>query len=116
MYTDVSKLQVHQKSHKLVLKVYAITKEFPKEEQFGLTSQMRRAAVSVPSNISEGKARGSNKDYRRFLLMSRGSLAELTYQLLLAKDLKYIEADQYEDLLNLADEVGKMLNGLIGRL
>jgi len=113
MYKDTSKLIVWQKSHKLVLKIYEITKEFPRDERFGLTSQIRRAAVSIPSNIVEGKARGSKKDYRRFLLMSRGSLEEVKYQLLLARDLKYIEQDVYNDVLDNAKEVGRMLSGLI---
>jgi four helix bundle protein len=95
MYEDTSKLIVWQKSHELVLKVYGITKDFPRDELFGLTSQVRRAAVSVPSNIVEGKARGSNKDFKRFLLIARGSLEETKYQLLLAKDLKYIDEVKY---------------------
>jgi len=113
MYNDKSKLIVWQKSHELVLKVYEITKGFPKDEQFGLVSQMRRAAVSVPSNIVEGKARGSSKDYKRFLLMARGSLEEVKYQLLLAKDLSYIDSSEYNHILSSADEVGRLLNGLI---
>ncbi|WBL14835.1 four helix bundle protein [Sutcliffiella sp. NC1] len=116
MYQDINKLVVYQKAHKLVLAIYKITKSFPKEEQFALTSQMRRAAVSVPSNIVEGKARGSVREYKRFLLMARGSLEELKYQILLARDLKYIDEVNYSHLLSLANEVGKMLNGLISRL
>jgi four helix bundle protein len=116
MYSDTSKLIVWQKSHELVLKIYELTKDFPKDEMFGLTSQIRRAAVSIPSNIVEGKARGSKKDYRRFLLMSRGSLEEVKYQMLLARDLKYVDEVVYKEILNLADETGKMLNGLINKL
>lgn len=116
MYQDTSKLIVWQKSHELVLKVYEITKGFPREELFGLTSQIRRAAVSVPSNIVEGKARGSNKEYKRFLLIARGSLEEVKYQLLLAKDLKYVDEVVYKETLAMADETGKMLNGLINKL
>jgi four helix bundle protein len=74
---------------------------------------IRRAAVSIPSNIVEGKARGSNKEFKRFLLMSRGSLEELKYQLLLAKDLKYISDIIYEEVLKMAKDVGRMLNGLM---
>ena len=95
MYIDTDKLILWKKSHELVLLIYEITKDFPKEELFCLISQIRRAAVSVPSNIVEGKARNSNKEYKRFLLISRGSLEELKYQLLLAKDLKYIDECKY---------------------
>lgn len=116
MYSNTSKLLVWQKSHKLTLKIYDITKYFPAAEQFGLTSQIRRAAVSIPSNIVEGKARSSKKDYRRFLLISRGSLEEVKYQLLLAKDLRYISYEVYMDILELTNEVGKMLNGLINKM
>jgi len=113
MYNEPNKFIVWQKSHELVLKVYEITKDFPKDEMFGLVSQLRRASVSIPSNIVEGKARGSNKDYKRFLLMSRGSLEELKYQLLLSRDLKYIEDDTYDSIIAITAEVGKMLNKLI---
>ena len=113
MYQDTSKLIVWQKSHELVLKLYEVTKDFPKDEQFGLTSQIRRAAVSIPSNIVEGKARGSNKDFKRFLLIARGSLEELKYQILLSNDLNYINEDTYKDLLNTTKEVGRLLNGLM---
>jgi four helix bundle protein len=116
MYADTNKLLVWQKSHELTLKIYQITNRFPKEEMFGLTSQIRRAAASVPSNIVEGKARGSSKDYKRFLLIARGSLEETKYQLLLAKDLKYIDEQKYKDVLNLAMEVGRLLAGLIKTL
>ena len=95
------------------MNIYKITKSFPKEELYGLTSQIRRAAVSIPSNIVEGKARGSQKEYKRFLLISRGSLEEVKYQLLLAKDLKYIEEETYQKSIELAKEVGRLLNGLL---
>ncbi len=116
MYSDTSKLIVWQKSHELVLKIYEITKSFPKDEQFGLTSQVRRAAVSIPSNIVEGKARNSNKDYNRFLLIARGSLEEVKYQILLAKDLKYIDEVVYKEVYRRMDEVGRLLGGLIKTL
>ena len=105
-----------QRAHELVLKIYEITKEFPKEEQFGLTSQVRRAAVSIPSNIVEGKARNSVRDYLRFLLISRGSLEEVKYQLLLSRDLENISNESYEITFTIADNVGKLLNGLIKSL
>ena len=116
MYNDTNKLIVWQKSHELVLIIYEITKNFPKEELLGLTSQIRRAAVSIPSNIVEGKARGSDKDYKRFLLIARGSLEELKYQLLLAKDLLYMDEKKYNEILKLSKDVGRLLNGLIRSL
>ncbi len=116
MYQDTSKLIAWQKSHKLVLIIYKITTYFPKDELYGLTSQMRRASTSVPCNIVEGKARGSSKDFKRFLLIARGSLEEVKYQMLLAKDLKYIEEETYLEVLSLAKEVGRLLAGLIRKL
>lgn len=113
MYDDAGKLVVLQKSHQLVLEIYSITKNFPKDELFGLTSQIRRAAVSVPSNIIEGKARGSSKEFKRFLLVARRSLEEVKYKLLLSKDLRYISENKYKEVLVLAKEVGRLLNGLI---
>lgn len=113
MYDDTSKLIAWQKSHELVLKVYEITKDFPQDELFALTSQIRRASVSVPSNIVEGKARGSDREYKRFLLMARGSLEEVKYQILLARDLNYINEGTYDEVLKLAKEVGRLLNGLL---
>lgn len=113
MYIDTNKLITYQKSHELVLKIYDITKDFPREELFGLTSQIRRAAVSIPSNIVEGKARGTNKEYKRFLLIARGSLEEVKYQMLLARDLNYIKEDIYSEVYRSMDEVGKLLGGLI---
>ncbi|MEG3070196.1 MAG: four helix bundle protein [Candidatus Syntrophopropionicum ammoniitolerans] len=85
MYDDTSRLIVWQKAHDLVLKIYETTQDFPKEELFGLTSQIRRAAVSVASNIVEGKARGTAREFRRFLFMARGSLEETKYQIYLAR-------------------------------
>lgn len=84
-------LIVWQKSYELVLEIYKITKNFPKDEIYGLTQQMRRAAVSIPSNISEGYGRQYNKEYRQFLAMAYGSLCELETQYLLSVDLNYIK-------------------------
>jgi len=116
MFADTDRLIVWQRSHELVLMIYQITKVFPQEELYGLTSQIRRAAVSIPSNIVEGKARGFNKEYKRFLLMARGSLEEVKYQMLLARDLNYIKDSEYKEVISLADEVGKLINGLIRKL
>jgi four helix bundle protein len=116
LYESFEKLIVLKKSHSFVLKIYEITKNFPKEELYGLTSQIRRAAVSIPSNIVEGKSRNSKKDYLRFLLISRGSLEEVKYQLLLSKDLNYIKDKDYIKLYDLTNEVGKLINGLINSI
>ena len=80
-------LLVWQKSHEMVLQVYRISRDFPREELYGLTSQLRRAAVSIPSNIAEGCSRGSDADFGRFLIIALGSSSEVEYQLLLARDL-----------------------------
>jgi four helix bundle protein len=113
MANSFQNLIVWQKAHLFVLDVYAVTKQFPKEELLGLTSQIRRAGVSVSSNIVEGSQRGSDKDFLRFLRMARGSLAEVQAQLMLAKDLDYIQADDFEKLALKAIEINKLLNGLM---
>lgn len=109
-------LAVWERSRKLVVSVYAITKQFPKEEIYSLTSQMRRAAVSIPSNIAEGKARRSTKDFTRFITIARGSTAELETQFLISQDLGYLSEEQVQPLLNEIDEIGKMLSGLLSKL
>lgn len=93
--------------------VYRVTKPFPKEEMFGLTSQMRRAAVSVPSNIAEGQGRTSDKVFTLFLGHARGSLFEIETQAELAESLGYLNKDQLSELLIAANELGRMLNGLM---
>jgi four helix bundle protein len=107
-------LLVWQKAMNLVIQIYAITRRFPKEELFGLTSQMRRAAVSIPSNIAEGQGRLSRGEFRQFLGNARGSLAELETQLLIAEHLGYLP--NAESLFQDLAEVGRMLNGLISSL
>lgn len=99
-----------QKSHDLTLLIYRITEQFPKHELFGLVSQMRRCAVSVPSNIVEGFRRKSRADCVHFYIISLGSLEELKYQLLLAKDLRYITNDEYDTASQMALEVGKLIH------
>lgn len=99
-------LMVWKKSHQLVLKIYNLTKSLPKEEMFGLCSQIRRAAVSIPANIAEGFARTGIQDKRRFHTIANGSLNEVDYYLLLSKELGYAET---EDLSQIVKEIGKML-------
>jgi four helix bundle protein len=105
-----------QKAMSLVTEIYRVTRSFPSEEMFGLVSQMRRAAVSIPSNIAEGQARASSGEFRQFLGHARGSLAELETQILLAQNLNYCTAAQASALLESAMEVGKVLNGLLAAL
>jgi four helix bundle protein len=109
-------LVVWQKSMALVREVYRYTQSFPKAEAFGLTTQLRRAAVSVPSNIAEGQGRLSTGEFKQFLGHARGSLLELETQILIAQDLGYLPADQIHYLLQRAAETGRVLNGLLGSL
>src|SRR5713226_7277171 len=93
--------------------IYLVTKAFPRDEQYGLTNQLRRAAVSVPSNIAEGQARFSRKEFHHFLSHARGSLVEIETQLMIAQNLGYLSAEQSGALLSKAAELGRVLNGLI---
>lgn len=108
-----SDLLVWQKSHRFTLRVYHITKTFPAEEKYGITSQLRRAAYSVPSNIVEGFRRPRIKDSVRFYTIADASLEEVKYFLLLSKDLQYMTVKNYIELLSNAEEVGKLLTGWI---
>lgn len=103
-------LKVWQKAHELVLCIYKITKKFPEDEKFGLISQMRRAAVSIASNIVEGFHRYSDKVSNNFYDIADGSIEELKYQLILSKDLKYLSLDDYDLTSGLSEEVSKMLH------
>jgi four helix bundle protein len=105
-----------QKAMGLARSAYAATKTFPKEEVFGLTSQIRRAAVSVPANIAEGAARGTTKEFLQFLMIARGSLAELSTLLALARDLGYIQSHQHAAFANDLKEVAGLLGGLVKAL
>ena len=100
---------VWQKAHQLAIKIYKITKKFPPEEKFGLVSQMRRSAISVPSNIVEGYHRKNYKDALHFFNISESSLKELEYQTLLSYDLNYLNKDEFSKIKNLQNEVGKLL-------
>jgi len=105
-----------QKAIELVTVVYRETKNFPREEQFGLTSQIRRAAVSIPSNIAEGQARLTRGEFRHFLGQARGSLMELQTQIQIAQNLGYILKTDAQSLFEAAGEVGRLLNGLLNSL
>ncbi len=111
-YTD---LIAYQKAYELVLQVYKLSASFPKEEIYGLTSQMRRSAVSIPSNIAEGFMRGV-KEYGQFLKIALGSAAELETQLSLSKDLGYCQSDDFEKLHALTREVLRLLTSYITRV
>ncbi|MEW6251154.1 MAG: four helix bundle protein [Planctomycetota bacterium] len=113
---DFKELRVWQKAHELVLDVYRLTAGFPQDERFGLVSQMRRAAVSIPANIAEGRCRRGDKDFARFVQMAMGSAAEVEYFLLLACDLGYIAADRHAELDARIREVKRMLSGFLERL
>lgn len=106
---NFQKLIIWQKAHVLVLEVYALTFSFPKEETFGLTSQMRRSASSIPTNIAEGCGRETKPDLKRFLVISIGSICELEYQFILAKDLKYCTEEQFILFSNKVTELRKMI-------
>ena len=105
-----------QKAMKFVTEIYSVTQRFPNEERFGITNQLRRAAVSIPSNIAEGQARFSQREFHHFLSQARGSLVEIETQLLIASDLKYLPVAKAKDLLATADELGRILNGLIASI
>lgn len=106
---DFRKLQIWERAHNLVLKIYEITKLLPKEELYGLTSQIRRAAVSVPTNIAEGAGKDSNKDFTRYLSIALGSLSEIQYLLFLIKDLNYISDFEISPLEIEANELKMMI-------
>lgn len=111
--TSFQDIQAWKKAHELVLKVYALLEKFPKYELFSLTSQIRRCAISVPSNIAEGFKRKTKNDAVHFYTIADGSLSELKYQLLLSRDLHYISEDDYHAITLLTDEAGKLLHGWI---
>jgi len=102
-----------QKADELVLKTYDLTRSFPKEELFGLVSQIRRAVISVPANIVEGYRRGEEKEKIRFYNIAQGSLVEVEYFLELSKKLGYINEGEFENAFLLKDDIGKLLHGLI---
>lgn len=110
------KLLLWQKSIEFVLQIYKVLRKFPAEERFGIVAQMQRAAVSIPSNIAEGAARKSRKEYLQFLYTARGSISELDTQLEISLRLNYLTIQDYEQLQENLNEISKMLNGLISAL
>ena len=109
-------LRVWQQSIEMVTSIYLMTQSFPKEETFGLVSQLRRASVSVPSNIAEGYARGTDKEKLHFLRISSGSMSEVETQLLLSLNLGYIDQKKYNELSEIVTSVWKQLNSLISSI
>ena len=113
---DFRELRVWEKAHHFTLQIYRITKNFPSDEQFGLTVQLRRAAASVPTNIAEGCVRDSERELARFMSIAGGSASEVEYQLLLACYLNYIQDETYRELNHQVNEVKMMLNSFIQKL
>jgi four helix bundle protein len=113
---DFRRMKVWQKGHELTLQIYQATLQFPKEELFGLTSQIRRATASIPTNIAEGCGRGSDAELARFMQIAMGSASEVEYQLLLAHDLQYLDAVMHQQLHDNVIEIKKMLGPFIKTL
>jgi four helix bundle protein len=113
---DFRKLHVWERAHKLTLDVYVATRSLPKDELFGLTSQLRRSASSIPANIVEGCGRNSDAELARFMGIALGSANELDYHLLLARDLNYLESTCYATLARETQEIAKMLASFIDKL
>jgi four helix bundle protein len=109
-------LVVWQKSKILVVKVYKLTEKFPREELYGLTSQIRRSAISIPSNIAEGRGRSTRKDFASFLRIALGSCYELSTQIEIVKELSATKSFNYTDINNLLEEITKMLHVMINKL
>lgn len=110
------RLKVWELSHELALGIYRLTEGFPPAERFGLTSQLRRAAFAIPTNIAEGNARGSVREYAQFCRVARGSLAEARYLLRVSADLGLVRQDTFSDYAGKYDQVGKMLHFLLASL
>ena len=113
---NFTRLKVWDRSHKLTVELYRVTMLFPREELYGLTSQIRRASSSIPANIAEGCGRQGNAELSRFLYIAMGSASELQYHLLLAKDLNFLADNDYQTLSNDVEDVKRMLTSLIGKL
>lgn len=114
--TDYKDLIVWQKSMELARIIYRLTSRFPRDEVFGLTNQIRRAVVSIPSNIAEGFGRGSDREFIYFLRISKGSAAEVETQILISEDLHYVSPDDAQAALSLCDEIVRMLGTMIVKI
>lgn len=112
IFRSYQDLEVWQKAMALAKEVYQATANFPSEERFGLVNQMRRAAVSIPSNLAEGHSRSSTNEFRRFIFIAKGSAAELETQIILSTDLEYLEEQAKDSLLDQLSRIGRMLRGL----
>ena len=110
---DFRQLKVWEKSHQLALAVYKVTAKYPKEELYGLTSQIRRSSMSIPTNIAEGCGKFTNADFARYLQIAMGSASETEYQLLLSRDLGFITKAQYDQLNTDVTEIKRMLASLL---
>ncbi len=113
---DYKKYDIWKLGHQVTLDMHKLSQDFPKEEIYGITSQMRRCAYSIPSNIAEGCVRESDAEFRRFLIISQGSASELEYFTILAKDLGYIKQSAFSSLNNNVNRVKRSLNNLIKQL
>ena len=116
MSASFKDLRVWQEAMKFVVQVYAVTTQFPRHELYGLSNQIRRAAVSIPSNIAEGKGRRSDREFGNYLLHARGSLLEVQTQLMIAKELQYMNNDDALRILASSDTIGRSLNSLVNSL
>jgi four helix bundle protein len=109
-------LDIWKKSIQLVKKIYELTDKFPKVEMYGLSNQMRRASVSVPSNVAEGFRRYHNKEYKQFLYVALGSCAELETQATIAREISYLKESEEKDILEFTDHIGRMISNLLKKL
>lgn len=113
---DFRNLKIWEKGHRLALLVYEVTKAFPREEIYGLTSQMRRASTSIPANVAEGCGRSGDAELNRFLRVAMGSASELEYHVILAKDLRFLDESAFQRISTEVEELKKMLASFIGKI
>jgi len=113
---NYEELMVWQKAHRMVMDIYRVTRDFPDDERFGLVSQLRRSAASIPANIAEGCGRNGDRDFTRFLSIAAGSASETHYHIFLAHDLKFINENEYIELDRQIREIKQMLHGFMQKL